>query len=447
MNRSFSFIAVLVSNPILMVPAAVGVMAPASVAVAQAESYEAVATEATAIRCGDTDRYYAIAQLAPGQSVTVFAEARGWAQVGYPEGVGAYVTAEDGQPSGSGQLVLTGNTRLRAPSATGGPSASWKPLLNQELPSGTVLQLLETVQSADGRSFYLVQPPASARAFVRASALRRAMPSETAQAQTETQPQAATGSNALPDPVQTQPDTQPETQAATQADTPATQPEQATTPDQNTQAETGTGEVIDNTNLPAAPTQRPRLAPVIEQLRSLENSFDSIRADDAADSAAYNELIGAFQSLAGELSENPATASLVGRVQRSIDVLELQRDIREQLAESEAEAVVVGEELARIQAKLAEQTQTAGFDVIGSLLVSSVYDGQRLPLLYRIQSVGETVPRTIAYVDPSTVEGIDLAALIGRTVGIAGVIERDRSTGLRLFQISKIEGLDASLLD
>ncbi len=63
------------------------------------------------------------------------------------------------------------------------------------------------------------------------------------------------------------------------------------------------------------------------------------------------------------------------------------------------------------------------FKVIGRLLPSTVYDGERLPKLYRIVSPEPGAARTLAYIMPQP--GLDLDAKLGRIVGVAGDSKMD----------------------
>ena len=53
---------------------------------------------------------------------------------------------------------------------------------------------------------------------------------------------------------------------------------------------------------------------------------------------------------------------------------------------------------------------------VGRLATSTIYEGTRMPLLYRIQDV--STGRTVAYVKPS--DGFDMAAMLGQLIGVIG---------------------------
>jgi hypothetical protein len=66
----------------------------------------------------------------------------------------------------------------------------------------------------------------------------------------------------------------------------------------------------------------------------------------------------------------------------------------------------------------------------GQLQPSTVYDGQRLPLMYRVVSVGGSAPRTLGYIKKT--ERFDLDAMLGRVVGVIGDAVVDRSLQLNI---------------
>ena len=68
------------------------------------------------------------------------------------------------------------------------------------------------------------------------------------------------------------------------------------------------------------------------------------------------------------------------------------------------------------------------YTVIGRLRRSRIYDGGRLPLLFRLEDPGSG--RTIAYVKP--VEGMPLGEGVGRIVGIVGNERQDLNRRIKI---------------
>jgi hypothetical protein len=78
------------------------------------------------------------------------------------------------------------------------------------------------------------------------------------------------------------------------------------------------------------------------------------------------------------------------------------------------------------------------YDVMGRLLASSVYDGQRLPRLYRV--VDPTTQRTIAYVHGNGT--INPATTVGQYVGIVGRSKFDRAVRLNILEVDRLDVLE-----
>lgn len=83
------------------------------------------------------------------------------------------------------------------------------------------------------------------------------------------------------------------------------------------------------------------------------------------------------------------------------------------------------------------------YDVMGRLLASSVYDGQRLPRLYRI--VDPTTQRTIAYAHGNGT--INPATTVGQYVGIVGRSQFDRALRLNVIKVDRLDVLEYTPLN
>ncbi len=81
--------------------------------------------------------------------------------------------------------------------------------------------------------------------------------------------------------------------------------------------------------------------------------------------------------------------------------------------------------------------RAASYDATGQLQASSVYDGVRLPALFRV--VEPSTNRTIVYVRPGT--QFDTHKTLGRLVGITGKIRFDTSLNLRIIEIDRLDVL------
>lgn len=71
---------------------------------------------------------------------------------------------------------------------------------------------------------------------------------------------------------------------------------------------------------------------------------------------------------------------------------------------------------------------------------SALYTGDRLPLMYRIESVGgPAASRTLGYIRPSDRD--DLQTKLGELVGVVGDVRIDRALNLMLVRPVRIDVL------
>ena len=79
------------------------------------------------------------------------------------------------------------------------------------------------------------------------------------------------------------------------------------------------------------------------------------------------------------------------------------------------------------------------FDAVGRLNASTVYNGERLPLLYRLQD--QSTGQTIAYILPGPT--FDLSSMLGLLVGVKGPVRYDESLRLNTITPLSIDVLNA----
>ena len=106
------------------------------------------------------------------------------------------------------------------------------------------------------------------------------------------------------------------------------------------------------------------------------------------------------------------------------------------LTSVESSSVEAGESLERF---VAQVKAARGYDVVGRLLPSAIYDGERLPLMYRVVSVDAEGGRTVAYLIGD--DGDELAARTGEIVGVRGEGGAERSWRVPVIRVTAIETL------
>ena len=352
------------------------------------------------------------------------------------------IRVEDGMAT-----VIKGKVSLMAPNESSRPSGeedahvdpdrSSKPLVRliPEGPNGAGDRLKITGRFQDGgREWLLVSPPARAEAWVYATFLEPAKPEDipvgarsaltTASANattppavtTEPKPDAAIATAVItiePTPAETT------TQKADKADkavgTEASEPEPAVTT---------TEEVQKKADAPATETPVDPLADVT--IDEAEAAWDVVR-ESPHDDAELEALQLVFVSIAAR--EN-ASATEKRLAELRIRQIEIRREVQRRLATLHKLENRNDVDRERIENAKVAIIARADYTMVGRLNASRVYDGKRLPLLYRLQDpVGG---RTLGYVKPT--KGVDLTPGLGRMVGLVGTKSYD--AGYRLMIVT-----------
>lgn len=420
--------------------------------------YHAVVTvDDAALRCGSSDSIgllssmYQVAKLQRGQVLKVDGEAQGWARVAYPAGVWAFVPADSAAPDAGGQSVaLTKPIRLKAPNAVLGLKGSWKDALDQPLPVGTKLNIAEAEAAADGRgnTAWKVVPPETARLFIPSTTIRKASPEEVSAFQAAAgrapapapQPVAAAP---VPQPAATPAPVRPAAAPVTTVQTPpAGDPPPPATIAMPPVAPAPVGsqpQIRPHTPVAAAPAAA---TPRLTAHEKLEAAFEAVRKQ-SPESAEYSELLSEFESALARLSpDEPTSAVLRTRIKQRVDFLRLKADLQARQREFAAASEAVAQDEKRLAQKLAEVDAVRQYTIVGRLSASTIYDGKRLPLMYRIQAVGGVAPRTLAYVKPD--EALKVETRLGQVVGVIGEAVLDPTLKLNIITPLRIDALEAA---
>ncbi|MBL0922043.1 MAG: hypothetical protein IBJ10_07925 [Phycisphaerales bacterium] len=408
---------------ILAAPAAIGIF-PAGAAYAEfvaSEPYYVVVTgDEVNIRCGAGSVWYPVATVPAGTVLKVDGADQGWLRVAYPEGAGAMVRASDVTVSG-GSVTLTQPSRLLANNPKGGLSESWRPLLDQELAAGTTLRVLEEVRDGSGEvSGFRVAAPSDARGFVSERSVRPA-----------TEAEAAPLRGPMPKPVETA--AAPETSGA-----PAAQP-QTTPPAETPPAEATPAAPVELTPVVTPVETRPEPAPAqraVGTLNQLNAAFEALKRVPTED-AEIQPLISEYTRFMSSLSDSAADSGFRRYAESRVELLRARLELQSQLlAVKEAEAFAA-RGFDQITQSVRQMQANPLYKVVGRLGASTVYNGQNLPQMFRVQSVEGGVGRTLAYVLPT--DGVDLAGKIGFIVGVVGDSRTDVVLGLPIIEPKRVD--------
>jgi hypothetical protein len=393
---------------------------------------------------------YPFGRLMKGTKVRVVEEQVGWLRVttfgpafegwfGYVQATPEVKLSDDGKT-----IRLSGRSQLLAPNADAAwnPVNSWKAACT--LASGDELAVLDTVKS-DRDTFYKVSLIDRATGWIAATAVATGTtPAPTA----PTTPAPAPAPTTDPAPATEQPAAPTATEEAVDPDTGevrVSKPEAA--PSESNDANNEYANTDDATKAtdanaagePVAKTQDEARAVAVEQVKRVKFSdVDAVWkrvAKEPVETAELEQLRDRFLALAEDAktprSEARAASSRAEQVAIRIDVQKSLLDIAALRQKSNAKIDGVAD---LTKAMMLRQPYSA----VGRLNASTVYNGERLPLLYRLQE--QVTGQTIAYLLPGP--GYDLASMLGLLVGVKGDIRYDESLRLNTITPSGIDILN-----
>ncbi|MBS0189740.1 MAG: hypothetical protein U0573_08525 [Phycisphaerales bacterium] len=461
--------------------------------------YPAIVVTASAdMHSGDTAQFYRVGEAKQGVIVIVDGESANWSRISYPAGSYAFVPADDATyDAATKTLKLSKNSRLRAPNPTSGFAGSWKALVTNAIPAGTSMNVLQVEEASNGAGVvaYRVAAPAEARAFTESKNLRKATADEvnafrskggavpdaaaaSAPAPSPTAPVAAAPVAAAPskpvDPVPVkQPEpAKPDTSLVTPINTSGTAgapPAPAPVSISQAAAPAGTTPTSSPASTSPAPSPAPAAAPAAApatapapapavatmpamvpaaspapvsqnmrtaaRIKELDQAFDRVNAQPLGE-AEYETLIvqyeKAIQDLSGQAS--PRQRALL---EQRLNILKFRKDLREQQLALLNGTSADQQRNQQVLQNVAQVEATRVYSIVGQLQPSTVYNGDTLPLMYRIQSVGTSVPRTLGYIKPDPRFALD--GKLGQIVGVIGEASVDKDLKLNVITPVRVD--------
>ncbi|MBL0869023.1 MAG: SH3 domain-containing protein [Phycisphaerales bacterium] len=402
-----------------------------------------VTAEAVQLRAGNSTFSYSVGVVKAGTMLRVDGDDGTWLRVSYPAGSRALATADDLVNPVAGQPArLKKPSRLLALNSEVGPRGSFMPLLATDLAPDTSINVLEAVKSEDTRTaaFY-IQIPDNARAFIDRGALRKATEEETAKfAGLTASPSAPAASNPATPAAPTTPSASTAPSGAVVGSTPVppgftpVNPGSSTTVINTTDPASG-GTTTEPATTPQAPVAppAPRQPSRIEQLNEM---FDRVWKQPA-ESAELDEAIAELRGYVETLTSSPADRAVAKSMQRRISALELRRDLRNEKVRQEETRRTIDTKVTQLRQRILELESQRVYTVIGRLIPSAVYDGSRLPMLYRIESPEPGSARTLGYLQPDP--KLDLSSKLGVVVGIEGEIRFEDSLKANIITARKVD--------
>ena len=403
------------------------------------------------IRCGPSaSSAYPFGKLAMGDILEVVDEGFGWATVrtngpafrniyGYVLANDKVVLSPDGQT-----LTVNAETDVRAPNigADGNPDSSFKAIGKASI--GSMLKVVATM-NGEREKVYKIAVPANCVGYVNLNFVRRSSAGEAAKmAQSVANaPAAATGAGTIA--------VIEEKTSQTTEVIPAT----ATTPEKIITDATKTETVVTETVVanPKVEVAKPAVkttevvvvapGPVVQSAQAsasekrrksfndLEVIWITVKAEPLA-SSEVGVLKDRYMILMNDSDCEIEIKNVVEtRVKQLIVQIEAQQRIR-QLKEMRATLDADTEQVRVLKFALEARSD---YTVVGILNASSIYDGKRLPLLYRL--VDPAVGQTVAYV--TTKNPAQLATMLGTLVGIRGEKRYDEALRVSVIDPTAIE--------
>jgi hypothetical protein len=366
---------------------------------------------------------YPVGRVPRDTMVLVVEDRFGWAKV-RPTGeafdsLHAFVVADHATVVEGETVRVDVRTPLKAANfaARENPARSWKEVARLE--PGATLEFVETIES-DGRGFHKVRMPETAEAWINLSFLKPATAEEVAALVAETS-KASDGTPTPPGSLELIAPSPAVVSAHRE-----TVPGRAAASDGETVDEAVGIEVLVASESPA-----PAASASLDDLESAWATFQAKEQDERA-LGDYAELRDRYLVLASASDSSAATRH---RAKLRAEQILLQTEIQSRLLELRR---MQEQNLMDLQAirEIREVMESRGdFDAVGRLNASLVYDGRRLPLLYRLQEPGEGA--TVAYLVPT--RDFSLAELTGQLVGVSGDLRYDEALRLNIITPRRVD--------
>jgi uncharacterized protein YgiM (DUF1202 family) len=404
---------------------------------AEGDNLAAVVGSEVLVRSGGGDPYYPFGKLQRGDVVKVVGEKYGWTRVhttgpafrsfyGYVA-LARTETAKVRLEGDRARIRALDRLEVLAPNhnTSGNPADSWKSICT--IGAGAELAILETIEN-EKQVIFKVRLPATAEGWVSSASLEPASAAQIEQWRRTARPAAEMSAaaktsrdvpgGAPPGTAAVATSASPGAPAALEASAPALPPA-----------------ARDTTALPDGPPPPARAARAALQQRfdDLEAAYGRLREEpiDSAEVAPLREL---YLNLSADASSHPTVArcadaraeqlALWGDLQKQRERVE---SLRGRLATSTVEA----------QAASALINAAGAYAAVGKLAASVIYDGAKMPRLYRVQDT--STGRTLAYVRPDADDTLGLAALVGTVVGVVGDPQRDAKLGVTFLTPRRID--------
>jgi len=159
-------------------------------------------------------------------------------------------------------------------------------------------------------------------------------------------------------------------------------------------------------------------------LNQIAETFNRVNKQPLA-TAEFETAIAQIEAFRATLGTSEREVKLSNALEGYAQALRLRVQLRESQKAGQTavkEGTLQGTELGK---RVVELERQRVYNVIGRLVRSTVYDGDRVPLLYRVMSPEPGAARTLGYLLPS--EKFDLVNKLEQVVGIIGEVRPEES--------------------
>ncbi|MEM6749927.1 MAG: hypothetical protein AAF612_05590 [Planctomycetota bacterium] len=390
-------------------------------------------------RAGASDVFYPTAVLRQGDRVEVHQIFYGWVKVVPPEGSYSFVSKGFVDPIGDGTVGEVSRPRVEvlAGALSGLAADSYRSQV--VLSEGEQVRILPA-DPGQRSDFYKIVPPRGAFVFLPPNSVRRA-PDAVAPTTPEPEPQVVEAPVVQADPepapeIVAQPEPEPQLAVETEpqvVEAPVADPE----PEVVVVEAPAPVAVNPEAEIVAAPTVEPVAPPespaVSSALRDVEERMLPYFVAPV-ENQPFDEMQSAYEAVRKDESLTRKDKLIV---ERRLLAIENNRRVLASLQRIDQAKAAVGEASTAPLPDPADRP--SAYAAVGELAVSGVYNGARLPRLFRV--VEPNSQRTIAYVQPGP--AVRAERVVGKLVGVVGQPAYDRALRIEIIAPTRLDLLEA----
>lgn len=414
---------------------------------AKPDAWHAVVdTDRLNIHSGRAEQFEKIGTLKKGDLVLVKSvNTFGWAAISPPPGLHGFVARQDvADGDAPGTVRAIGRVPVLYPISED-PAQCFR---KSRVEPDTVLKVLGEVPTADNTMFLKVEMPEQVDVYVLAQFLRKATDEEVTAWKKRLKDDAEKGQpevpavTPLPEP-KPQPEKTPEPKIEPQVSPPAVveEPNPATTlpPVEEPKAQPTT---VPEDVTPEPTTEEPPAAveepekPIAATLPNLEQLYTELVRVPILE-AEVEPLLKAYEGFAAKTEKEGERRIAEIR----ISLLKIRLDQQNAMRKLKNAADVANQPVAQPKVEIwRDANDRPVFTAQGRLGSSNVFDGRRLPLLYRVQD--EISGRTIAYLRVDPKERLDVESRLNLNVGVIGETFHDPGLRIDVVSVQRIVDLE-----